>query len=105
MRHVPDLDGVRGFAIALVLVGHLFNAVMPEGGGFGVSLFLALSAYPITTILLERPIMQGKLLPWLSPKRRERSPATDATGTAMPGAEAPLPYPAGEAPGRERGTR
>ena len=49
---IPELDGVRGLAILLVLVGHLFNHLLPEGGGFGVSLFFALSGYLITTVLI-----------------------------------------------------
>lgn len=49
---MPELDGVRGVAIVLVLIGHLFNPLMPEAAGFGVSLFFALSGYLITTILV-----------------------------------------------------
>lgn len=61
VRHVPELDGVRGLAIALVLVGHLFNSAMPEGGGFGVSLFFALSGYLITTILVDEFRKSGRI--------------------------------------------
>jgi peptidoglycan/LPS O-acetylase OafA/YrhL len=58
---IPELDGVRGLAIALVLVGHLFNPLMPEGGGFGVSLFFALSGYLITTILIKELRTTGRI--------------------------------------------
>jgi peptidoglycan/LPS O-acetylase OafA/YrhL len=58
---VPELDGVRGLAIVLVLIGHLFNSVMPEGGGFGVSLFFALSGYLITNILIREYRATGRI--------------------------------------------
>jgi peptidoglycan/LPS O-acetylase OafA/YrhL len=61
-RHQPALDGVRGVAIAAVLVCH-FSTLLPAGDGpplaavlsygwAGVDLFFALSGFLITRILL-----------------------------------------------------
>ena len=50
------LDGLRGFAVALVLVGHAGLAFASTfAGSVGVTLFFVLSGYLITRILLERP--------------------------------------------------
>jgi peptidoglycan/LPS O-acetylase OafA/YrhL len=58
---MPELDGIRGLAIVLVLIGHLFNHVLPEGGGFGVSLFFVLSGYLITGILMREIERDGSI--------------------------------------------
>lgn len=47
--HVPALDGVRGVALAAVL---LYHAGRLRGGYLGVDLFFVLSGYLITTLLL-----------------------------------------------------
>lgn len=64
-EHIPALDGIRGFAILLVLFDHLFWANSKTGNHFfdavsairessyiGVQLFFALSGFLITGILL-----------------------------------------------------
>jgi peptidoglycan/LPS O-acetylase OafA/YrhL len=64
--HIPALDGIRGFAILLVLVCHLFSAnnhtgsrlfdileEISEASYCGVNLFFALSGFLITGILLD----------------------------------------------------
>lgn len=59
-RHFPQLDGIRGVAIAIVLVGHLLS--LNIGFGFeklgplppiGVDLFFVLSGFLITNNLLQ----------------------------------------------------
>jgi peptidoglycan/LPS O-acetylase OafA/YrhL len=47
----PELDGVRGAAILLVMLVHVHN--WPRGGFIGVDVFFALSGFLITTLLLE----------------------------------------------------
>jgi peptidoglycan/LPS O-acetylase OafA/YrhL len=47
---VPALDGLRGLAILLVLLGH--SHVLATGGVTGVTLFFTLSGYLITGLLL-----------------------------------------------------
>jgi peptidoglycan/LPS O-acetylase OafA/YrhL len=46
----PELDGLRGIAIILVLLVHTFN--WPKGAFVGVDIFFALSGFLITTLLL-----------------------------------------------------
>jgi len=49
-RHVPELDGIRAIAVALVMASHagLYGKVP---GGFGVTMFFFLSGYLITSLL------------------------------------------------------
>lgn len=51
MQYRPNLDGIRGLAIALVMVFH-YNYFF-EFGWVGVQIFFVLSGYLITSILLE----------------------------------------------------
>ncbi len=51
MKYVKSLDGVRGWAILLVIWFHFFFLV--QCGWIGVQLFFVLSGYLITTILLK----------------------------------------------------
>ena len=51
------LDGLRGVAIALVLVGHS-KIAFQFAGPVGVTLFFVLSGYLITGILLKRPSLR-----------------------------------------------
>lgn len=57
MEHIPRLDGFRGLAIVLVIVGHVLLFSFGSGGGgllagLGVLLFFVLSGFLITLLLL-----------------------------------------------------
>ena len=65
-KHVPELDGIRGIAILIVLVGHFGSTAGGETvklgrvfgevfglGWIGVDLFFVLSGFLITGILLD----------------------------------------------------
>ena len=58
LRHVPALDGLRGAAVAGVL---LFHADHLLGGFLGVDLFFTLSGFLITTILLQEATRTGAI--------------------------------------------
>lgn len=53
LGYQPALDGLRGLAVALVVMFHLDVGVV-TGGYLGVSVFFTLSGFLITTLLLER---------------------------------------------------
>jgi peptidoglycan/LPS O-acetylase OafA/YrhL len=55
----PELDGLRGIAIILVLFAHAFD--WPRGSFIGVDMFFALSGFLITTLLLEEWAMYGSI--------------------------------------------
>jgi len=53
MKHRPELDGLRGIAILVVLGAHAgVPGFSDGGGGAGVTLFFVLSGYLITSLLL-----------------------------------------------------
>ena len=56
--HYPALDGVRGIAVAAVLVFHGDFAVA-SGGFLGVSTFFTLSGFLITSLLLTERTRTG----------------------------------------------
>lgn len=70
-RHLPALDGMRGFAVLLVVALHVGFVVHPTGsglpksyapGGFaGVDVFFVLSGFLITALLLEERGRTGKV--------------------------------------------
>lgn len=51
LRHRPVLDGLRGLAVALVVVYHLAPSALP-GGFLGVDVFFVLSGYLISSLVL-----------------------------------------------------
>src|SRR5574341_1521139 len=70
-RHFPELDGIRGVAICLVLVYHSSSIASPQTplaslyirlaniGWVGVDLFFILSGFLITAILLDTVTNEG----------------------------------------------
>ncbi len=60
MGHLPALDGLRGIAIALVFMVHLYAPIF-SGGSSGVDLFFVLSGFLITKLALEEFDRSGAL--------------------------------------------
>lgn len=60
LRHRPDLQGLRGIAVVLVVLSH---AGVPwlAGGYIGVDVFLVLSGYLITSLLLHEATATGSV--------------------------------------------
>ena len=52
LTYQPALDGVRGVAVALVVIFHLDVGVF-SGGYLGVSVFFTLSGFLITSLLVD----------------------------------------------------
>ena len=60
MGRQPALDGIRGFAVLVVLC-HNLNWPGFKGGYYGVDIFFALSGFLITTLLLEDHVRHGRI--------------------------------------------
>lgn len=58
--HLPGLDGLRGVAVAMVLVFHSGLGWLP-GGFLGVSIFFTLSGFLITSLLLGEIESSGRI--------------------------------------------
>lgn len=58
LGYVPALDGLRGVAIALVM---LYHAGFLAGGYIGVDVFFVLSGFLITSLLLEERAARGRI--------------------------------------------
>ena len=50
MKHLPALDGLRAFAILIVVLSHVVTPLVP--GGFGVTVFFFISGFIITRMML-----------------------------------------------------
>lgn len=58
--YIPALDGFRGIAILLVVIGHWgFGQYLP--GGFGVNLFFFISGFLITRLMINEHKKNGKV--------------------------------------------
>jgi peptidoglycan/LPS O-acetylase OafA/YrhL len=57
----PALDGLRGAAVLLVMLSHVFDSRFLGGGAVGVTVFFVLSGFLITSLLLEEHGATGRL--------------------------------------------
>ncbi|MDY6049925.1 MAG: acyltransferase family protein [Corynebacterium sp.] len=58
LRQVPGIDGLRGIAVAAVVIYHFFGNVLP-GGFMGVDMFFILSGFLITSLLVREHAVTG----------------------------------------------
>jgi peptidoglycan/LPS O-acetylase OafA/YrhL len=61
LGHRPGLDGLRGFAILLVMADHAGIGIASGAGNLGVTIFFVLSGFLITTLLLEERARHGRI--------------------------------------------
>jgi Predicted acyltransferases len=61
LTYRPELDGIRGIAIGLVVLGHAGVPGFFAAGAIGVNLFFTLSGYLITTLLIEEWRSTGRI--------------------------------------------
>jgi len=60
LGHRPELDGLRGVSILLVLLHHLWFSFLP-GGFLGVDVFFVLSGFLITSLLVQEHERYGRI--------------------------------------------
>ena len=60
LPYLPALDGLRGLAVAAVLLFHADPGLLP-GGHLGVSVFFTLSGFLITSLLLVERSRDGQI--------------------------------------------
>jgi peptidoglycan/LPS O-acetylase OafA/YrhL len=60
IRRLPGLDGLRGIAVAAVLIYHFFGSALP-GGFLGVDVFFVLSGFLITALLVREYGHNGRI--------------------------------------------
>lgn len=58
--HAPALDGLRGLAVAAVVVYHLWSGALP-GGFIGVDVFFVLSGFLLSALLVREVETTGRL--------------------------------------------
>ena len=61
LKYRPELDGIRGLAILLVLAQHINLPSSTLAGLVGVNLFFVLSGYLITTLLISEQDKTGRI--------------------------------------------
>jgi peptidoglycan/LPS O-acetylase OafA/YrhL len=83
IRHIPALDGLRGLAVAAVV---LFHTGHLRGGFLGVDLFFTLSGFLITSLLVGERLATGRtdLVRFWARRARRLLPALFALLLAMP---------------------
>ena len=59
-RFRPEIQGLRGLAVTLVVVFHLWPHVLP-GGYVGVDVFFVISGYLITGLLAQMALRDGRI--------------------------------------------
>lgn len=60
IKYISGLDGIRFFAVSIVLMSHFgFGKWVP--GGFGVTIFFFLSGFLITTLLIQETLKKGAI--------------------------------------------
>jgi peptidoglycan/LPS O-acetylase OafA/YrhL len=57
----PSLDGIRGWAVLMVMAYHLDSGGVFSGGFIGVDIFFVLSGFLITTLLIEEWTTRGRI--------------------------------------------
>ncbi|MBV7294696.1 acyltransferase [Corynebacterium sp. TAE3-ERU12] len=60
IRRVPAIDGLRGLAVAAVVLYHFFGRLLP-GGYLGVDVFFVLSGFLITSLLVREHATTGRI--------------------------------------------
>jgi len=61
LGHRPELDGLRGIAVLLVIVNHAGLPYVAQAGSVGVTLFFVLSGYLITRLMLDERERTGRV--------------------------------------------
>lgn len=59
-RFRPEIQGLRGLAVALVVIFHLWPYLLP-GGYIGVDVFFVISGYLITGLLAQMALRDGRV--------------------------------------------
>jgi peptidoglycan/LPS O-acetylase OafA/YrhL len=61
LGHAPALDGVRGLAVALIVVYHFAGHYVMHGASISLDVFFALSGFLITALLLDERRVAGRV--------------------------------------------
>jgi peptidoglycan/LPS O-acetylase OafA/YrhL len=72
--HFPELDGLRGLAV-LMVVGYHFGVPHLRGGSIGVDVFFVLSGFVVTRSILRGPFNRGWVRTFLSRRFWRLAPA------------------------------